>query len=326
MLRRQDGPLAQRAAASILRDAQRFPALAQRDREDLLAAASRQRFDLAVFTNEMALKRQYLFYAGAADKHEISEFPIEPSSDNVILAASPLARPTVLSAALAAIARRYPPNSLDIVLIANSHGSDEMALIPRVNADLSRPDAQREMEQVLASDDNGVAPGLTRLQGIDKLEFWRVIGAVSAEFGARFPLVFREACASGLRSWREYGLVPASVGSIAHSAMGELDGEAINYARIFENADPSANWIAALAAGLVRDGVHVDAPGALWLPVTLIAIGSAPPFLFFLPLALWTLWLLISLRVKHRRRAAAKTPPLAAAFAGGSAPALDARE
>jgi len=52
---------------------------------------------------------------------------------------------------LLSVAALYPPNSLDIVLITNSHGSRDMALIPRVNADLSQADAGRAMREMLES-------------------------------------------------------------------------------------------------------------------------------------------------------------------------------
>jgi hypothetical protein len=268
VLQRTGGAQAEQAAASVLRDAERFPQLVKRDVAELAAAARRWKFDLAVFTNEMAFERRYLFYRAATDK---------------------------------IVTTQYPKDSLDAVLIADSHGSGDMALIPRVSADLSRPDAARQMQQLLESDDNGVPPDWAELQGISKLDFWQTIRDVSAASGVRFPLVFREACASGLRSWREYDVLPSSVALFAHSAMGELDSANISYARILSAELPSPDWSLALSAGLGRSGVHVDSKWTIWLWVALISVGSIPLGLFFIPLVAWLIWYVGAGLVARRR-------------------------
>jgi hypothetical protein len=290
VLRRTGGLEAERTAASVLRDAERFPELVKRDIADLVSAAQRWKFDLAVFTNEMAFDGRYMFYRAATGQLETRELPEIPPTPSIVLETSPLARPDVFRSALLAVTGQYPKDSLDAALIADSHGSGDMALIPRVNADLSRPDAARQMQQLLESDDNGVPPDWAGLQGTSKLDFWQTIRDVSAMSGVRFPLVFREACASGLRTWREYDAFPGSVAVLAHSAMGELDSANIRYARIFSAEAPSSDWSSALAAGLSRSGVHVDSKWTLWLWVALITVGSIPLGLFFIPLAAWLIW------------------------------------
>jgi hypothetical protein len=303
VLHRTGGPLAEQAAASILRDAERFPALVKRDSGDLLAAAQRWKFDLAVFTNEMALQGQYIFYSAETDKVEQETFPEIAATSSVILATSPLARPDVFRSALVAVAGRYPKDSLDAVVMTDTHGSGLMALIPRVNADLSRPDAGREMQALLESDDNGVPPEWAKLQGTSKLMYWQTIRDVSALYGVRFPLAFREACASGLRTWREYMMVPDSVVLIAHSAMAELDSATINYSKIFADFSRDANWQTVLSTGIHADGVHVNSRWTVWLWVALIGVGSIPSVLFFLPLAAWLIWYLVGVAVRRRRNA-----------------------
>jgi hypothetical protein len=301
VLRRAGGAQAEQASASIVRDAERFPALVQRDIGDLLAAAQRWKFDAAVFTNEMAFAGRYLLYRAATDKIEQVSLPEIPPTTSVILATSPLARPDVFRSALTAVAAQYPRNSLDAVLITDTHGSGEMALIPRVNADLSRPDAERQMQQLLESDDNGVPPEWAELPGTGKLAYWQTISDVSAAYGVRFPLAFREACDSGLRTWREFAMLPDSVGSVAHSAMGVLDSADISYARIFADFRPGGDWQSVLAAGLRGDGVHVNGRWTIWLWVALIGLGSVPPILFFVPLGAWLIWYLAGVAVRRRR-------------------------
>jgi hypothetical protein len=301
VLQRTGGAQAEQAAASVLRDAERFPQLVKRDVAELAAAARRWKFDLAVFTNEMAFERRYLFYRAATDKIVTRELLDVPPTSSIVLATSPLARPDVFRSALLAVTTQYPKDSLDAVLIADSHGSGDMALIPRVSADLSRPDAARQMQQLLESDDNGVPPDWAELQGISKLDFWQTIRDVSAASGVRFPLVFREACASGLRSWREYDVLPSSVALFAHSAMGELDSANISYARILSAELPSPDWSLALSAGLGRSGVHVDSKWTIWLWVALISVGSIPLGLFFIPLVAWLIWYVGAGLVARRR-------------------------
>ena len=273
----------------------------KRDLAELVSAAQRWKFDLVLFTNEMAFERRYLLYLASADKIEARDLPEIAPTPSIVLATSPLARPEVFRSALLAVTAQYPKDSLDAVLIADSHGSGDMALIPRVNADLSRPDAARQMQQLLESDDNGVPPDWAELQGTSKLDFWQTIRDVSAASGVRFPLVFREACASGLRSWREYDVLPGSVAMFAHSAMGELDSADISYARIFSAEAPSPDWPSALSAGLSRSGVHVNGKLTAWTWVALISVGSIPPSLFFTPLAAWLIWY-VGARLAARRR------------------------
>ena len=290
VLQRSASPLAKTAADSILLDARKMPALVQRDIAALTKQAERLGFDLAIFTNDLAFERRYLFHRAAQHITETRELPALPAAANIILATSPLARPDYFRAALMEVSRLYPKNSLEAVLIADSHGSGEMALIPRVNADLSRDNAARAMREMLESDDNGVPPDWARLQGIEKRRFWQILAEVGDGRGVRFPLVFREACASGLRSWAELFALPASVERIGHSAMGALEATDIDYATILGAARPGQDWPAVLAAGLSDAGIHVDGRPTLWLWVLLVNLGQLPPWLFFAPLLLWVGW------------------------------------
>ena len=57
--------------------------------------------------------------------------------------------------------------ALDMVLVTNGHGGRDMALIPRVNSDLSQDGAASAMREMLESDDNGAppAPDIPRVRG-----------------------------------------------------------------------------------------------------------------------------------------------------------------
>jgi hypothetical protein len=298
-------PLAARAAASIRTDAERFPLLVQRDVAALKSQARRLHFDLAVFTNALAFRGHYLLFRGASGVEETRELPPIPATTSTILATSPLSRPQYFRAALFAVAALYPPHSLDIILIANGHGGSDMALIPRVNSDLSRVGAALAMKEMLESDDQGVPPDWALPQGTSKVAFWRIIAAVSAAKGVRFPFVFREACKSGLWDFAEFWAVPASVGLIADSALDDLNGWDFDYTRILGRASPGSDWIAALAAGLSNAGVHVETRGTAWIGVTLLDLRRIPIFFYFVPLLIWGAWEGAGL-LRARRRAAPK--------------------
>ena len=110
-----------------------------------------------------------------------------------------------------------------MVVITNSHGGRDMALIPRVNADLSQTGAALAMREMLELDDNGAPPAWAQPQGTSKLAYWQVLEDVSVARGVRFPLVFRETCISGIRSFTELFAIPDSVGVIAHSGTGDIN-------------------------------------------------------------------------------------------------------
>ena len=300
VLRSSDNPRASLVAKSIAADAESFPLLVQRDIEALKVQAKRLGIDLAIFTNALALDAKYQLFspeAGATETHRLADIP--PTS-STILATSPLSRPEYLRAGLLSVAAPYPPNSLDIVLITNSHGGRDMALIPRVNSDLSQTDAVRAMREMLESDDNGAPPAWAQPQGTSKLAFWQILETVTAAHGVRFPLVFREACLSGIRSFTELFAVPGSVGLIAHSATGNLDGWDLDYAQLLGTVRPGSGWIASLSANLEREGIHIDTRATAWFDVLLIALGHIPLAAFFIPIVLWIAWYFFGRRFGHR--------------------------
>jgi len=141
----------------------------------LLASAPRIGFDVAIFTNTHTLNGQYLYYSHATGTVGARRFPPLQPPPNAILATSPLARPDALHSALADVASLYSVGQLDLILIASSHGTDDMALIPRVNTDLSTPSSAEGFTQQLNSGSDAEAPFWAVLQGTTKVEFWRAL-------------------------------------------------------------------------------------------------------------------------------------------------------
>jgi hypothetical protein len=303
VLRSSSSPQAATVVESVVKDAETFPLLVRRDIEALKVQAKRLGFDLAIFTNALAFEGKYQLLraeTGTTETHELPE--IAPTS-SAILATSPLSRPEYLRAALLSVSALYPSNSLDMVVITNSHGGREMTLIPRVNADLSQTGAAVAMRQMLESDDNGAPPAWAQPQGTSKLAYWQAFKDVTAAHGVRFPLVFRETCVSGVRSFAELFAVPDSVGLIAHSGRGQINGWDMDYAQMLGAVAPGSDWITALSEALKDRDVHVDTWMMAWFGVLLVAVGSIPVVVFFVPLALWLAWY----ATRRFRRRAKKT-------------------
>ena len=307
VLRSSSSPQAATVVESVVNDAEKFPLLVRRDIEALKVQAKRLGFDLATFTNALAFDGKYQLLraeTGTTETHNLPE--IAPTS-STILATSPLSRPEYLRAALLSVSALYPADSLDMVVITNSHGGRDMTLIPRVNADLSQTGAAVAMRQMLESDDNGAPPAWAQPQGTSKLAYWQAFKDVTAAHGVRFPLVFRETCVSGLRSFAELFAVPDSVGLIAHSGRGQIDGWDLDYAQMLGAVAPGSDWITALSEALKDREVHVDTWYAAWFGVLLIALDSIPIVVFFTPLALWIAWYAVASFNRRRRRMRGKT-------------------
>jgi hypothetical protein len=301
VLRSSSNPRAATVATSVVSDAENFPRLIQRDVDALRLQAKRVGFDLAVFTNALAFDGHFLLYRAETDIAERQVLPPVPPATNTVLATSPLSRPEYLRAALFSLGALYPKNALDVVLITNSHGGKDMALIPRVNADLSQAGAASAMKEMLETGDNGEPPDWAVPKGTSKIAFWQVVGEASSAYGIGFPLVFRETCVGGLRSWTEYFTVPSSVGLIADSGMDEINGWDLDYANLLGDVTPGSDWVESLAEALKLEGLSVKARNTAWTDVLLISLYRIPIAAFFIPLALWLAWYAVAAYRKTRR-------------------------
>ena len=301
VLRSSSNPRAAAVATSVVSDAENFPRLIQRDVDALRVEAKRIGFDLAIFTNALAFDGHFLLYRAETDITERQVLPPVPPAQNTVLVTSPLSRPEYLRAALFSLGALYPKNTLDIVLITNSHGGRDMALIPRVNADLSQAGAAAAMKEMLETGENGEPPDWAVPKGTSKIDFWQAIGEASSAYGIGFPLVFRETCVGGLRSWTEFFTVPSSVGLIADSGMDEINGWDLDYANLLGDVSPGSDWVASLAEALKLQGLSVKTRNTAWTDVLFISLYSIPIAAFFVPLALWVAWYAVAAYRKTRR-------------------------
>jgi hypothetical protein len=310
ILHSSKNPTATALARNILSDATDFSAVVRRDAEALLAAARRRKFDLVVFTNDLALSGHYWSYRGATDTLETRILPPIPSTASDVLATSPLSRPEVLRIAILEAGSLYPANSLDAVLIVNSHGGDEMLLMPRVSTDLSTADAAEAFARQLQSDDepSGPPPEWAALKGTDKLTFWRTVAQAGAAHGMRFPLIYLETCASGTTTWSQWRAIPDSIGRIGHIGGGSVYPAKLDYAAMLSSE--RTDWLNDLVSGLTSSGMYVGGKWTLLFWVLLSLCQSVPWPFYFAPLALWAIWsaLLAAARYASARRIVAPRP------------------
>ncbi|MCK6454762.1 MAG: hypothetical protein L6R19_28545 [Alphaproteobacteria bacterium] len=285
-------PAAARLTEILDFDARAFPEAARADTAALQRAAARLGIDLAVFTNALALEGKSLFQPGATGAPEERAFAVPRPAPGSILAHSPLSRGEVLKAALTDVALAYPPDSLDMVLITNSHGAGAFALMPRVFTDLSQADPAAllaEFEGRRAPEPPAGTAGRMP-EGTTKPDYWRVLAELGARRGVRFPLVFRQACESGVSSWEEFRALPANVGAIAHTAGGRIAYRDIDYAAVLAAAASVDGVTGHIARELRARGIHVDQPKAMWTWLVRDAAVAFWPYLLFVPLALWLAW------------------------------------
>jgi hypothetical protein len=290
LLRSAATPEAAKLASDIVADAREFPQLVQRDVSALALAAANYRFDLVAFTNEWALEGRFLWRELATGISEQRPLPSLPGARHPALATAPLSRLDFLRMALAEVAALFPSEALDIVLILNSHGSEEMILMPRVSTDLSRPGAAQALLAALRGDEGsaahaGPASEWAVLQGISKLRLWNVLAELSRQRDIRFPLVFLEACQSGPASMREVLAVPQSVGAVAHTGRANIKPIAIDYAELLR--DGKSDLVDALASALQERNVTVSTALTLWAWAAVAHAASIPLVLYLLPLGIW---------------------------------------
>lgn len=291
ILRSSQNPAAGMIADALDQDAKEFPAAVRHDVHELMAVANRRGFDLVVFTNALALDRQFLFYKGAGGTEEMRLLPTLPPAPSPSLASSPLSRPEYLQTALVEVGDLYAPDSLDVVLITNSHGADDLALTPRVFADLTIANAP----DLLAALDRPVPETVTpqlwaAYPGTTKSAYWHALSEAGRLRGLRFPLIFRQACESGVSSLNELLELPDGVGTVAHTGDAMIGFYDIEVAALFDVDGEAAARLRHISEELRARGVHVDSRAMLGLELVRATLVHRYPFLLFLPLLAWLVW------------------------------------
>jgi hypothetical protein len=285
-------------ASAIEEDAKISPAIVRAEVQSLLRGCGRLNADIAIFTNELTLAGRFVFCRATSQNVETVPFGGLAASPDAILNLTPLSRPEYLQAALEHVGALFNSRPVDAFLLTHSHGGADMALMPRVSADVADLDPTT-LRHILDFRDS--KPSWAALKGTTKLEYWRVLSQVSRANGLRFALVFRQACESGLDSFAEFRAIPESVGLIAHTAMSDLPYGKIGYDALVSAAVATPDAAEALAGNLRTQGIHVDSRRPLLLWLIPVYFWSVPTPIWFAPLALWVCWFIWTFAAPARR-------------------------
>ena len=304
-LRLDGGPDGPAIAAAIADDATISPAVAGSEVDALVRSCGRLHADIAIFTNAMAMSGSFMFCREGSDVTNLPFTRAPPASDR-ILNRTPLSRPEYLRAALERTAAAVGKRPIEAVLLMHSHGSIDMALMPRVSADVEDldPSVLRRSLQLRRG-----TPDWATLKGTTKLDFWRVLADASNDRGMRFALVFRQACESGPASLAEYAAIPENVTWIAHTAMADLPSGKIDYPALLAAAAAAADPVEGFVANLHSQGIRVDGRSALLVWLVPVYLWSIPTVLFFLPLAAWLCRLLFACMSGPKRSTSSPPKP-----------------
>jgi hypothetical protein len=218
-----------------------------------------------------------------------------------VLDFSPLARPAALAAALAIVAARARTDNDEVVLIVKSHGSETMAVMPRVVADLSRPGSAQDLLARLTANDDRATPSWAEPKGISKGALWDALRGAGQRHGLRLALVVLDSCRSGLLSLDDYRRVPPDVDTIVHSGPLDVAFGQVDYARALALASPGGRLALPLAAGLEKSRLESEGPWKRTWRRALLMLDEVPAVVFFLPLVLWLAWYVVRPRLLARR-------------------------
>ena len=290
LLRSAATPEAAKLASDILEDAREFPQLVRRDVSALARAAADYRFDLVAFTNAWALEGRFLFRELATGITAQRPLQSLPAARHPALAVSPLSRPDFLRMALAEVAALFPSEALDIVLILNSHGSEEIILMPRVSTDLSRPDAAQAFLAALRGDGGRArTPGPHRNGRRSRAPASCSSGMCCRSSAGSTTSVFRWSFSRPARAVpRRCGKWPRFRKACAPSPIPDganIKPIAIDYAELLRDGkSPLADD---LASALQKRNVTVSTALTLWAWAAVAHAASIPLLLYLLPLGLW---------------------------------------
>lgn len=270
------------ALQSIQYDLQFFPEAVRKDIRHLRAVALTNSWSLFVFTNASALEGAYeLQLADGVTKTHA--FPLPLNEHDSLLDYSPLARPEVLQRAVAEVAANLRGSNAKLVFIAKTHGSEDMALMPRVSADASSI-TRTELRSLVGGQGSAhsLPPSWAVERGTSKIEFWQSLKRWRYD-GLDLALIIRDSCRSGVSSLEEYLRIPWRTRVIAHTGHEELLFNQLNYEHVFSARGAVEDSFAALAA----NGLVMETRSDRAYRILELALRAIPKPLFFIPLVVW---------------------------------------
>jgi hypothetical protein len=301
ILERSANPAARGMVKPMLGDEAKFGAAVRADETALISAARQRGFELILFTNALALDHKFLVLRNGGD-FESLPLPDQIPAPSPALATSPLARPEYLAAALNEVAALHPQHPVDVILITNSHGAGDLALTPRIFADLALAKASELEHERETPPEIGKPPPLwAAYPGTTKAEYWRILANAK---GLRFALVVRDSCESGMSSWRELlALFPVDLTALVHTGDAVIDYGAIAFQTAFAGNPSDPTLATGLASGLQRQGLYVSGKNTLIFGFFLRRMAALPAALYFAPIALWLCWFGWAVLTARQRRA-----------------------
>jgi hypothetical protein len=285
------------AAEDVRSDARTFRAQVLKDIKSLENVARTNAIDLAVFTNALALRGQYLVVRSTAE--ELLTLDVAPTSDDPVAEYSPLSFRMNFRAAMIDALRGYT-NKDEVILILNSHGSKQFAIVPRVAGDfthISVDDLRQDLEKV-QGDDQSLQK--IELRGIKKIDLWQELDFATQAAHVNLALVFLETCEGAASSWKEYFAVPSTVRYVAHSGFASISLEQFDYSLLSRLEQPpytDRNQIR-LMTDFLRETrvVYFDTRYSYWRWPLLVTAMSLPKLFYFAPLGFWLFASLFKLR------------------------------
>lgn len=285
------------AAANGLRsDAQTFRTKVLQDISSLQNAARSNAFDLAVFTNTLALQGKYL--AVRLGTEELGLFNVPRGPYDPVMEYSPLAVRVNFGLAIVEALRKYTHKD-EIILIVNSHGTKEFAIIPRIAADFTRVDIENLRQQLESQQGNDLALQSVELGGIKKIDLWKELDRATRASHMHLSLVFLQACESAASSWKEYFAIPSTVDKVAHTGFTSISPEQFDYTLLSGSEQADYDQVGLVTDLLRQTGaVYFDSKYSYWRWPLLVTAASLPKLIYFAPLGLW----LFASLLKMRRR------------------------
>jgi hypothetical protein len=153
----------------LLIDAKIYAKFVDLDVAALAALSKSMNFTLVAFTNHAALSDQYIFVT--ASNTEIREIRFSHESPSGSFYYNPLAAVENLKTAIVEAAN-VSRQSRDIILIVNSHGTRDFAVIPRVAVDFTSMPRSNALQSLRRATGGDLSLSNSHFHGIEKTELF----------------------------------------------------------------------------------------------------------------------------------------------------------
>lgn len=278
---------------ALLDDAASSSGVFNRDVAAISNLAHRIGVGFFAFSNELALRNNFLEMDRIDGSLETRELSFVLSDDNLLLAHSPLSRSEYLSESLAEVSKYLGSKKSRMILIVHSHGSQGMALMPRVNIDTTHiaPTVLNSMLSGVNHDDLALAN--LSLQGTTQSQFWRAVAAAARNHDIEFNFVFLSSCEGGAVTFSDAMAVPLSVKFIGHTAKYGMSSEMIDYDGMLTTVpigtfDQLVDRLLSALPAQVGQNIYIDTPFTMFRwPTLALFRNKAAVGIAVTPFFLW---------------------------------------